>query len=230
MSEAHTQKPIKQTKGAIEELTSEIQEYLEWMTSSGHAHGTQLAHTRGLGQFLEFIAQGGYQWDSIFTRDTFEAFNTPSDVTRSAAVIGLFPANSKGDDIEVYAVNGSEKTKPLVTFHFLRNQAAQPTGRYNASLADYILPAESSKRDYIGGFAVTAGVGIEPLIEKYEADHDDYNSIMIKAVADRLAEAFAELMHEKVRKKLWAYATDEAFDNESLINNNNYHILKQNNQ
>jgi integrase/recombinase XerD len=89
MSETHTKKPIERTEGAIEELTSAIQQYLKWMTSSGHAHGTQLAHKRGLGQFLEFIARGGYPWESIFTRDTFEAFNTPSDMTRSAAVIGL---------------------------------------------------------------------------------------------------------------------------------------------
>ena len=136
---------------------------------------------------------------------------------RLAAVIGLFPANSRGDDIEVYAVNDSEKTAPLVSFHFLRKQGAQPAGRYNASLADYILPTESGKRDYIGGFACTAGLGIDEHIERFESEHDDYSAIMLKALADRLAEALAEWLHEQVRKSYWGYAPDEALDNEALI-------------
>lgn len=87
----------------------------------------------------------------------------------------------------------------------------------NLALSDYIAPKDSGVNDYIGGFAVTAGIGIEALLEKYEKDHDDYNSILIKAIADRLAEAFAECMHEKVRKEYWGYASDESFDNEALI-------------
>ena len=131
------------------------------------------------------------------------------------AVVGLYPANSVGDDIEVYT--DESRAELATTFHCLRQQGKKGSGLPNLSLADYVAPKDSGKADYIGGFAVTAGVGIEPLIAQYEADHDDYNSIMIKAVADRLAEAFAELMHEKVRKELWGYAAAETLDHEQLI-------------
>lgn len=133
------------------------------------------------------------------------------------AVVGLYPANAIGDDIEVYT--NESRTEVLRTFHMLRQQGKKGSGIPNISLADFVAP-KGEGNDYIGGFAVTAGIGIEPLLEQYQKDHDDYNSIMIKAVADRLAEAFAELMHEKVRKELWAYASNEALDNESLIKEN----------
>lgn len=131
------------------------------------------------------------------------------------AVVGFYPANAVGDDIEVYT--DESRTEIKTVFHSLRQQGKKGDGLPNMSLADFVAPKSSNKQDYIGGFAVTAGVGIEPLIEKYEKDHDDYNSIMVKAVADRLAEAFAELMHAKVRRKLWGYAKNESLDNESLI-------------
>ncbi|MBO3697563.1 DUF559 domain-containing protein [Fabibacter sp. E12] len=131
------------------------------------------------------------------------------------AVIGLYPANAVGDDVEIYT--GESRQEVLKTFHMLRQQGKKGAGLPNLSLADFVAPKETGKHDYMGAFAVTAGIGIESLIEKYEKDHDDYNSIMIKAVADRLAEAFAELMHEKVRKELWAYAANESFDNDTLI-------------
>lgn len=137
------------------------------------------------------------------------------DLLYANAVVGMYPANTEGDDIIVYSDESRDEIK--TTFHTLRQQGRKGTLVPNLALSDFIAPKDSGKKDYIGGFAVTAGVGIEPLIEKYEADHDDYNSIMIKAVADRLAEAFAELMHEKVRKELWGYAKEETFDNESLI-------------
>lgn len=133
------------------------------------------------------------------------------------AVVGLYPANAIGDDIEVYS--DESRTDVLKTFHMLRQQGKKGSGIPNISLADFVAP-KGEGNDYLGGFAVTAGIGIEPLLEQYQKDHDDYNSIMIKAVADRLAEAFAELMHEKVRKELWAYASNEALDNESLIKEN----------
>ena len=101
--------------------------------------------------------------------------------------------------------------------HFLRQQNQKAPGLPNFCLSDFIAPLESGREDYIGGFAVTAGIGIEALLEKYERDHDDYNSIMVKAIADRLAEAFAERMHERVRKEFWPYATDESLSNEELI-------------
>uniref|UniRef100_UPI0040481E6A methionine synthase n=4 Tax=Roseivirga sp. TaxID=1964215 RepID=UPI0040481E6A len=131
------------------------------------------------------------------------------------AVVGFYPANAVGDDIEVYT--DESRTEIKTVFHSLRQQGKKGDGIPNMSLADFVAPKSSNKRDYIGGFAVTAGVGIEPLIEKYEKEHDDYNSIMVKAVADRLAEAFAELMHAKVRRELWGYAKNENLDNESLI-------------
>jgi len=137
------------------------------------------------------------------------------DLLYANAVVGLYPANSIGDDVEIYT--DESRSEVLTTFHMLRQQGKKGSGLPNLSLADFVAPKETGKQDYMGAFAVTAGVGIEPLIEKYEKDHDDYNSIMIKAVADRLAEAFAELMHEKVRKELWAYAPNEALDSETLI-------------
>ncbi len=131
------------------------------------------------------------------------------------AVFGLFPANSVGDDIEVYS---DESRHGIVTiFHTLRQQSQKTEGQPNIALADFIAPKESGKIDYIGAFAVTAGIGIEKLIEMFEKNHDDYNSIMIKALADRLAEAFAEHLHELVRKEYWGYSSAENFSNEDLI-------------
>ncbi len=131
------------------------------------------------------------------------------------AVFGLFPANSVGDDIEVYADEWREHV--LTTFHTLRQQNEKGAERANRALADYIAPKSTGMADYIGGFAVTAGIGIEKLVQEFEDMHDDYNSIMTKALADRLAEAFAEMLHKKIRTEYWGYAPNEATDNESLI-------------
>ena len=115
-------------------------------------------------------------------------------------------------------LNGGELvTDTLTVLRHLRQQSQKAAGLPNYCLSDFVAPLESGHTDYLGGFAVTAGLGIEALLEKYERDHDDYNSIMVKALADRLAEAFAELMHERVRKEFWGYATDETLDNEALI-------------
>ncbi len=132
------------------------------------------------------------------------------------AVIGLFPANSiNDDDIEIYT---DESRKEVLSIqHSMRQQLKKADSADNIALADFIAPKESGVKDYIGGFVVTTGIGIEEHIARFEADHDDYNSIMLKALADRLAEAFAERMHERVRKEFWGYAADEVFDNESLI-------------
>lgn len=131
------------------------------------------------------------------------------------AVIGIWPANAVGDDIEIYA--NESRSEVLDQFHMLRQQLKKSSKAFNHSLADYVAPKETGLADYIGGFAVTAGIGIEPHIQKFEADHDDYNSIMLKALADRFAEAFTELMHEKVRKDVWGYAASEVLDNSELI-------------
>jgi 5-methyltetrahydrofolate--homocysteine methyltransferase len=189
------------------------------------------------------------------------------------AVIGLWPANSVGDDIEIFpsprtresAANrspeqhapsplpsgegappgagegpelpqcsaptqgrtltpaplpegeGFRSCKPLAAAHHLRQQADKPAERPDFCLADFVAPKDSGKQDWIGGFAVTAGLGIEKHLERFRAEHDDYSAILLKALADRLAEAFAERMHERVRKEFWGYAEDEALDNEALI-------------
>ena len=122
-------------------------------------------------------------------------------------VFGLFPAAQvNGDDIEIYA--DEARRERLMTWHNLRQQNEKPTGRANLCLADFVAPQESGVRDYIGAFAVTAG-GIEQRVADFEAKHDDYNAIMLKALADRLAEAFAERLHERVRREFWGYAADE---------------------
>jgi len=132
------------------------------------------------------------------------------------AVFGFFPANSVGhDDVEVYT--DESRTKVLTTFRFVRQQMAKATDKPNDCLADFIAPKETGLRDYIGGFAVTSGHGVESHVKKYEQDHDDYNAIMLKAMADRLAEAFAEHLHERVRKEFWGYVPDENLDNTALI-------------
>lgn len=126
-------------------------------------------------------------------------------------VVGIYEANSIGDDVVV------NKDGKEITFNFLRQQNEKAADQPYLCLADFIAPKETGKQDYMGFFAVTAGIGIEPLIEQFEKDHDDYNSIMIKAVADRLAEAFAEKLHEIVRKELWGFAKDETLTNEEII-------------
>ncbi|MFW6348741.1 MAG: vitamin B12 dependent-methionine synthase activation domain-containing protein, partial [Cyclonatronaceae bacterium] len=134
---------------------------------------------------------------------------------QAKAVVGLFPANAVGEDIEVYEDESREEVRAV--FHMLRQQTQKRKGQPNKSLVDYVAPKESGLKDYIGGFAVTAGLGIEPLLEAYEADNDDYNSILLKAIADRLAEAMAEYMHKHVRTELWGYAPEEKTDNDALI-------------
>lgn len=131
------------------------------------------------------------------------------------AVIGLYPANTVGDDIEIYT--DESRKKVLATLHTLRQQNEKAAGQPNFALADFIAPKATGIKDYVGGFAVTAGIGIEKWVEAFEKDHDDYNSILLKALADRLAEAFAERMHERVRKEFWGYAKDEKLSNEELI-------------
>ena len=130
-------------------------------------------------------------------------------------VIGFFPANSIGDDIEIYA--DEERDEVTHVLHHLRQQDLKKGQQPNYCLSDYISPKESGKQDYIGGFAVTTGHKIDEKIAEFEADNDDYQSIMLKVLADRLAEAFAEHMHERVRKEFWAYQVDEDLDNDSLI-------------
>ena len=131
------------------------------------------------------------------------------------AVIGFFPANSVGDDIEVY--RDETRSEAVATFHFLRQQMAKREGRANLCLSDFVAPKEMQIPDYIGGFAVTAGLNIETKLADFKSNHDDYSEILQKALADRLAEAFAERMHERVRQEFWGYAPKERLDNADLI-------------
>jgi 5-methyltetrahydrofolate--homocysteine methyltransferase len=127
------------------------------------------------------------------------------------AVFGLWPARAVGDDV-VVEVEGAP-----TTLHFLRQQADKPVERPNLCLADFIAPEDSGREDWIGAFAVTAGIGIEPHLARFQAAHDDYRAIMLKALADRLAEALAERLHQRVRTGFWGYAQDESLDNDALI-------------
>lgn len=129
------------------------------------------------------------------------------------AVIGLWPANAVEDDIEVY----DEQGNTIGNFHMLRQQQKKSVKANNICLSDFVMPKSVGRSDYMGGFAVTAGIGIEPYIEQFEKDHDDYNSILLKALADRLAEAATEMMHLKVRREFWGYGENEALENADLI-------------
>ena len=136
---------------------------------------------------------------------------------RARAVIGLFPANAlPNDSVEVY-VPGGPHDEAQATFHFLRQQRAKSPGRPNRSLADYVSPKETGLNDHMGFFAVTAGLGADEVSRRFREEHDDYAAIMVQALSDRLSEAFAELMHERVRKEFWGYAAGEKLDNEALI-------------
>ncbi|MGH8282042.1 MAG: vitamin B12 dependent-methionine synthase activation domain-containing protein, partial [Gammaproteobacteria bacterium] len=135
---------------------------------------------------------------------------------RASAVCGLFPANAvNGDDVAVFS--DGKRERELITFHFLRQQQQKPTGKPNQCLVDFVAHRDTGLEDYFGAFAVTAGLGIESHLQRFAADHDDYSAILLKSLADRLAEAFAELLHARVRREFWGYAADEQLDNDALI-------------
>ena len=144
---------------------------------------------------------------------------------KASAVFGLWPANSIGDDVEVLVGGpsgpidsvGAEATPTCTTLHFLRQQVDKPVERPDFCLADFIAPQDSGKQDWIGAFAVTAGGGIDAHVARFEADHDDYNAILLKSLADRLAETLAERLHQRVRTEFWGYAPDEALEVEAII-------------
>ena len=139
-----------------------------------------------------------------------------NNLIKAKGMLAFFPANTvNDDDIELYSDESRQQV--LMTMHHLRQQNRKPPGKTNKSLADYIAPKDSEVQDYIGAFVVTAGLGLDKLAKQYEADNDDYNSIMLKALGDRLAEAAAEYLHKCVRKEHWGYAMDESLDNTQLI-------------
>ncbi|HKL19626.1 MAG TPA: methionine synthase [Halalkalibaculum sp.] len=189
---------------------SEIRNYIDW--------GPFFIAWEMKGKFPDVLEDDKYGEEA---RKLYEDANRLLDkivkkkLLRARAVMGLYPANSVGDDIEIYADENREEV--LATFHTLRQQAKKRKGQPNKALADFVAPKDSGVEDYMGGFAVTAGIGAPELAKKFEKDHDDYNAILTKALADRLAEAFTELLHEKVRKQYWGYAPDENYSNKDLI-------------
>ncbi len=191
---------------SIEELT----EYIDW---TPFFSSWQLA-----GKFPAILK------DEVVGHEAQKLYNDARSMLRriidedwleARAVIGLFPANSVGDDIEVYT--DESRTSVLQTLHHLRQQNQKAPGLPNYCLADFVAPKSSGKPDYIGAFAVTAGHGIEYWIQYFQEQQDDYQAILLKALADRLAEALAECMHQRVRREFWAYAKDELLENDELI-------------
>ena len=140
---------------------------------------------------------------------------TRERLLEARAVLGLFAANAVGDDVEIY--RDGDRQEVWATFHFLRQQIEKAPERPNMCLADFVAPRESGVADWLGAFAVTAGLRIQETLARFEAEGDDYSVIMLKALADRLAEAFAEHLHQRVRRESWGYATEEAFNLEALI-------------
>jgi 5-methyltetrahydrofolate--homocysteine methyltransferase len=134
----------------------------------------------------------------------------------ASGVFGLWPANSVGDDIEVYVDDKRERV--INTWHNLRQQNEKPPGNPNQCLADFVAPKDSGLRDHVGAFAVTAGIGVDAKVKEFEAKNDDYSAIMVKALADRLAEAFAEHLHQLVRTQFWGYDASEKLSGDDLIN------------
>jgi len=134
---------------------------------------------------------------------------------RADAVFGCFPAYSEGNSIVILDPNDDDRE--IAHTHWLRQQRPLPDGKPQLCLSDFIAPKSAGIVDYIGGFAVTTGHGIEEHIKRFEADHDDYSAILLKVLADRLAESFAEHLHQRVRTEFWAYTTEEKLDNEALI-------------
>jgi 5-methyltetrahydrofolate--homocysteine methyltransferase len=134
---------------------------------------------------------------------------------KASCAFGFWPANSVGDDIHVYA--DENRGQPLHVLHGLRQQLSKREGRFNNSISDFVAPRDSGLKDYVGAFAVTAGIGEEVIAERFKRANDDYSAIMVSALADRLAEAFAERLHQNVRKEFWGYAPNESLPNEDLI-------------
>ncbi len=189
---------------------AEIRNYIDW--------GPFFIAWQMKGKFPDVLEDEKYGEEA---RKLYEDANRLLDriinerLLKAHAVIGLYPANAVGDDLELYT--GEDRSEVLATFHTLRQQAQKRKGEPNKALADFVAPKETGIADYMGGFAVTAGIGASELVKQFEDDHDDYNAILTKALADRLAEAFAELMHEKIRKQYWGYAPEESFSNDALI-------------
>ncbi|MEC9375808.1 MAG: methionine synthase [Pseudomonadota bacterium] len=188
----------------------ELINHIDWMPffNAWEFHGKfpQILDDEIVGEAAKSLYQDAQQMlDKILTEKWLTA----------SAVIGLFPSNSDGDDIIVYS--DETRVKEIAVLHHLRQQQTKPDSNPNRCLADYIAPIESGLKDYIGAFAVTAGIGMQEKVFAFESANDDYNAILLKAIADRLAEACAELIHSQVRTKFWGYSPEESFTNNQLI-------------
>ncbi|MBI1936718.1 MAG: methionine synthase [Ignavibacteriales bacterium] len=204
-------KPIKPGITALKDFDlSEIRKYIDWnpffITWELKGRYPEIFDNNNYGKEAEKIFDDANKLlDKIISEKLLTA----------NGIIGIFPANSFEDDIEIYA--DESRRGLLAELHTIRQQSIKSDGIPNVALADFVAPKESKVNDYIGMFAITTGLGIEKIVKQFEAEHDDYNSIMTKAVADRLAEAFTELLHEKVRKEIWGYSSGENFSNVELI-------------
>jgi len=201
------------TKVFEEYSLAEISEYIDWtfFFSAWEIKGRYpaiLEHPQKGKEAKKLFADGQQMLKQIIE----------GKMLKANAVIGFYPANNTGDSIELYT--DEDRNSRLCVLNHLRQQTEKNKDSafdYFLSLADFIAPKDSGIKDYIGGFAVTTGIGLEKWVQKYEAEHDDYNAIMIKVLADRLAEAFAELMHTRVRREFWGYAADENIELSDLI-------------
>ena len=190
----------------------EISEFIDW-TFFFHAWGMK-------GKYPEILShkEKGVEATKLFNDAQAFLKNIIENKTLKAkAVVGIFPANTVGDDIEVYS--DESRTEKLTTLRHLRQQSLRGTEDYYC-LSDFVAPKQTTKDDYVGAFAVTTGLGVDEEVAKYEANNDDYSAIMMKALADRLAEAFAELMHKRTRTEFWAYAKDENLTSDDLVKEN----------
>jgi len=186
-----------------------LRRYIDWtpffMTWTLMGKYPKIFDHAEVGKEAKRLFEDANKWLDIIERE---------GLLKANGICGLFPAASVGDDIEVY--KDESRSEVVQVLHHLRQQTEKPKG-FNYCLSDYIAPKSSGKKDWIGGFAVTGGIGERELADKFKAEGDDYNAIMIQAVADRLAEAFAEFLHEKVRNDIWGYSPNENLSNDDLI-------------
>jgi len=206
-----TYKPVKPGISVFEDYSlAELAQYIDWTPffATWELHGKYPAILKD--------AVVGVEASKLF-QDAQEMLKKIIEEKwlKAKAVIGLWPAASHGDDILVYS--GDDRREVIDVLHHLRQQNKKAPGQANYCLSDFVAPEGSGLNDFVGGFAVTAGIGIEEHVARFEAAHDDYNAILIKALADRLAEAFAERLHQRVRIEFWGFASDEKYSNEELI-------------
>ncbi len=204
-------KPASTGVSVIDEIDlHELVEYIDW---TPFFHAWELA-----GSYPKILQ------DEIVGKQAQQLFEDAQGLLTSIvdkgqlgakAVYGFFPANSRDDDIVLY--QSEQRSEEIMVLHHLRQQNQKPPGKANQCLSDFIAPETSGLPDYLGAFAVTAGIGLEKIVKQFETQHDDYNAIMAKALADRLAEAAAEWLHEKIRKQAWGYVSDENLTNSELI-------------